>query len=67
MLVIYPTIPNKTIRKQAKETIAKITQWFKDNPKQRVCRAELWYGKVVSVKRKTVAEQINAAADASVK
>ena len=65
-IVIYQTIPEETIRSDAKDTIEKITQWFKDNPKRKVCRAEVWYGRVVHVKRKTVAEQINAAADKAI-
>jgi hypothetical protein len=60
MIVIYPKISVKKLKKDAKDLIPKIEQWFKDNPKRRVCRTELWYGKCINIRRKTVAEQINA-------
>jgi hypothetical protein len=60
MIVVYAPMSEQQLRKSASENIPKIEEWFKANPKRRVCRVELWYGEVISIKRKTVAEQINA-------
>jgi hypothetical protein len=60
MIVVYQKMSEQNLRKSAKETIPKIEEWFQKNPKRRVCKVELWYGEVASIKRKTVAEQINA-------
>lgn len=67
MLVFYKTLPAATIRKDSKTTIKKINKWFKDNPKRRVCRAELWYGDVVSIKRNAVEKMVTAAAEKAIK
>lgn len=67
MIVIYPKMTEDDLRKVAAEAIPKIEGWFQQNPKRRVCRAELWYGKHLSLKRKTVAAQINALLDETLK
>jgi len=67
MIVIYEKIPAKTIRKEAKEVIQKITEWFQNNPKRRVCDAQLWYGRRLKVKRKMIAEQVNGLAEELIK
>lgn len=58
MLVVYKRLTEKQLRKDAKDAIKQITEWFAENPKRRVCRAELFYGKTISVKRKTITEQV---------
>lgn len=65
MLVVYKTIPAKEIRKDAREAIEKVNAWFASN-KKRICRAQLWYGKVVDVRRGHVEEDINTAAKAAI-
>lgn len=60
MIVIYPKMTEENLRKAAADAIVKVEGWFTQNPKRRVCRAELWYSKHLSIKRKTVAAQINA-------
>lgn len=64
--VLYQPIPAELIRKEAKEAIEKITQWFANNPKRRVCRCELWYGQQLSIKPKTIKEQIESAAQEAI-
>jgi hypothetical protein len=58
--VIYPRLTEQELRESAAETIPKIETFFVQNPKRRVCRSELWYGKAHSIKKKDVAGQINA-------
>lgn len=60
MIVIYQKLSEEELRKSAQETIPQVESWFANNPKRRVCKAELWYGKRLSIKRKNVAEQVNA-------
>lgn len=59
MLVVYPRMSEKELRDSAAEVIPQIEAFFTKNPKRRVCRSELWYGKTYSIKKKDVTEQIN--------
>lgn len=67
MFVIYKTIPEAELRALAADTIPKISKWFEKNPKRRVCKAELWYGRTHKIKRKDVASQINTIVEALIK
>jgi Zn finger protein HypA/HybF involved in hydrogenase expression len=60
MIIVYNKMSKKELHESAKETIPQIEEWFQKNPKRRVCKVELWFGEMISIKRKTVAEQINA-------
>ena len=64
MIVVYKTLSEQELRDSAAAAIPKIETFFVQNPKRRVCRTELWYGKSQSIKKKNVAEQINAIVDA---
>jgi len=66
-IVIYQRTPAKQIRKEAKESIQKIEDWFKDNPKRRVCHAQTWYDRMTKVRRKHVTEDVNAAVEEAIK
>jgi hypothetical protein len=66
MIILYNKVSEKTIREEAKDTIERITEWFQAYPRRRVCRAELWYGKMVSVRKKHVEEDINKAAEEAI-
>ena len=66
-IIIYKKIPTKQIRKEAKKAIQDIENWFKKNPRRRVCNTETWYRKMIKVRKKHVVEDINAAADAAIK
>jgi len=61
--IVYQKIPDDELRDSAEEIIPKIETFFIQNPKRRVCRSELWYGKTHSIKKKNVADQINAIVD----
>lgn len=59
MILIYDRLTEKQLKKAASEVVKNLTKWFKDNPKRKMCRAELWYGKMYSIKRKNIKGQIN--------
>ena len=59
MIIVYPKMSEEELRKIAADAIPQIQEWFQQNPKRRVCHAELWYGKKLTIKRKDVAKQIN--------
>lgn len=61
MIALYRKVPESQIRQDAKEGITKIEAWFLKNPKRKVCRSELWYGKQVSIRRGHVAGDMEAA------
>ena len=67
MIIVYHKMSKKGLRKSAKETIPQIEEWFQKNPKRRVCKVELWYGRHASIKRKDVAAQINAVVEGIIK
>jgi DNA-binding SARP family transcriptional activator len=58
MIVLYKRLSEKTLRKEAKDVIKKLQSWFDENPKRRICRTELWYGKYVTLNRNTFKQQI---------
>jgi len=66
-IVVYKRYTDSEILADAKDAIKNITQWFKDNPKRKICRVQLWYNKTVHVKRDSIAKQINKAADEACK
>lgn len=65
--VVYPKVSEEELRKMAQETIQQVEAWFVKNPKRRVCRVEVWYGKHLSIKRKTISEQVNALLEETLK
>lgn len=67
MIVIYKTISEAEIRRDAKSAIRKINKWFKENPNRTDCKAETWYGQMSVIRRGHVAKDINAAAEAAIK
>ena len=67
MILVYSTIPDEEIRSGAEEAVANIGQWFKDNPRRQVCKANCWYGRQVKVRKGRVREDIEAARDLALK
>lgn len=63
MFVVYTKVTPEEIREDAQEAITGIEEWFKSQPKRRVCRVEFWYGRMFSIKKKNIAEQVNKIAD----
>lgn len=50
-------ITKRMSAKETKSTVKKLEQWFKDNPRRRVCNAEL-NGIMVKVRRSTIKEDV---------
>lgn len=65
--VLYKTIPNSTIKREGEKAVAGIEKWFADNPKRRVCNAEVWYGKRAKIRKGHVQEDMDKAVEAAVK
>jgi hypothetical protein len=61
VFAIYPRIPEKELREMAQEVVSKTEAFFANNPKRRVCRVQVWYGKVITIRRKHVQEDIDEA------
>jgi hypothetical protein len=66
-VVVFATVPNDQIEKDAKEAIPKIETWFKQHPTRRICATGLWYGKVYAIRKGHVEEDVNEAAKAAKK
>ena len=58
LIGIYERFTKKQLEKHVAEAIKGVRKFFKDNPKRRVCTAELFYGKVMKLKPKTFEKQI---------
>jgi len=67
MIVIYKKISAKQIRKEAAKGIVGIEEWFQKNPKRKICNVCMWYGQALKVRRGHVAEDVNAAAETTIK
>lgn len=67
MILIYKTIPETEIRRDARSAVRKINKWFKQNPQRTDCKTEVWYGKMVAVRRDSVSKDIWDAAEAAIK
>jgi hypothetical protein len=61
MIIVYQKVPESRIRREAKEGVPKIETWFVKNPKRKVCRTNLWYGKRVFIRRGHVAKDMEEA------
>ena len=56
---------NRQIKADATKAIATIAKWFARNPKAKTCKAVGWYGRLVSVNRRSIRKDIFAAAAAA--
>jgi len=65
LLAIYERIPDAEIDKTAEKVKADVAKWFAANPKRRVCNAQVWYNRVVKIRRAHAAKDIDAAAKAA--
>ena len=66
MIFVYGKVPAKEIRKEAKESVTLIEDWFEANPKRKVCNTKVWYGKMVKIHKGKVAEEINRFAEEAI-
>lgn len=66
-IVIYEKIPKKTILSEGKKAIKQISQWFKDNPKRKICRCDFWYGIFRNIRKAHIEEDIQDAVDEALK
>jgi hypothetical protein len=67
MIIVYKTLTETEIRRDARSAIRKINKWFKQNPQRTDCNVETWYGGRTVVPRGKVSAAINAAAAAAIK
>ncbi len=64
MLVIYKKPTKKDVKQDVKALKKGVRKFFEDNPKRKVCRAEVWFGKVLAVKKDNIDAAIDKAAAA---
>ena len=67
MIIVYKTLTETEIRRDARSAVRKINKWFKQNPNRTDCNAEGWYGKMIVVRRGSVSKDIHAAAESAIK
>ncbi len=61
MIVVYKKIPEATIRVEAEKAIKQITEWFANNLNRKDCKAEVWYGELITVRRQYIQKDVTAA------
>jgi len=66
MIIVYNKVTNKQILKDAKKAVKQIQEWFGQNPNRRICKAELWYGKVAKIRKNHIEADINKAAEVAI-
>lgn len=62
MIVVYARVSEKKIRKGIPDVVKLITEWFANNPKKKICKAELWQGRLVPVRRTHIEKDIKKTA-----
>ena len=67
MLMVYSIIPNDKIKKDGKELVGRVNEFFETNKRRRICNLMAWYGKQIKVRKGHVQEDINAAVKAALK
>jgi len=65
MILLYQKYTEPQFKEMQRTAKTNITKWFKDHPRRKVCKAEIFYGKVVPIRRDHIDEDIQAAADAA--
>lgn len=60
MIAIYKKISKKELDKIYNDIVPKITKWFEDNPKRRICNSQWVYGEYFKIRRKHIKEDIDA-------
>ena len=58
MFVLYKRMSKKDLRKCSGEAIRNINKWFKNNPSRKDCKAELWYGRRITIPRGKTKEKV---------
>lgn len=59
--VMYQKITNAVIINSEPELIKSTADFFKNNPKRRIARVGVWYGKMIKLSRKRYPEEIKKA------
>lgn len=63
MIVIYSKLSPKEIKKIANKLIKDLPKWFENNPKRKICRVQLWYDKVINVRKENFKVRIEQEAE----
>jgi hypothetical protein len=66
MFTVFRHLTKQQFAKEVPDSSKQVCQWFQDNQDRDDCKVQLWYGRVHTIKRKGVAEQIKAIADAHI-
>jgi len=61
--VVFKKIPVKEIRNGGKDLTKKCEEFFKNNPKRRVANVQVWYQKVVKIRKAQIKEDVAAAVE----
>lgn len=63
MILVYKKMTEAEIQKCADETLPRLEQWFRDNPKRRICNCQSFHRKMIKVRRGHVETDFAAAVD----
>lgn len=67
MIVVYKTLTEVEIRRDARGALRKINKFFKQNPERSECVVGVWYGENARIHRDSVKKDLAAAVDAALK
>ena len=66
-ITIYMKVENDEIRRCITELKPRVQRWFDENPKRKVCKVDLVYGRSVDLRRENYGERLDAEIDKFIK
>jgi hypothetical protein len=61
LITLHKRIPVKELRKMGKEVILQSEEFFKNNPRRKVAYAQVWYQRIIKIRKKYIKEDVDAA------
>ena len=57
---VYVRYPDDEIKRCIEEVRDQIPAWFAANPKRKICKVDLFYGRSIDLRRETFSERLDA-------
>ena len=67
MILIYKRLTKKQLNKLAKDVVKQSEEFFAANPKRKTATAQVWYGKVIKIRRNHIQEDVDKAVEEELK
>lgn len=61
MIALHKRLTEKQIRKDAKDLILQLQEFFVKNPRRRTATTSVWYGAIVKIRKKHIEKDVETA------